>query len=99
MIIGGNWKSNGTRSSMKTLVEGTLNHMKFDQSRVEVVVAPIMLHLAGAGAMLSSPSIQLAAQTLSTVAGNGAFTGEVSAEQLQDSGVGWVIIGHSERRA
>ena len=30
--------------------------------------------------------------------GNGAFTGEISAEQLRDFDVDWVIIGHSERR-
>ena len=30
--------------------------------------------------------------------GNGAFTGEISAEQLKDSGVGWTLVGHSERR-
>ena len=30
--------------------------------------------------------------------GNGAFTGEISAEQLSDSGVGWTLVGHSERR-
>ena len=31
-------------------------------------------------------------------AGNGAFTGEISGEQLLDFDVRWVIIGHSERR-
>ena len=30
--------------------------------------------------------------------GNGAFTGETSADMLTDMGVNWVIIGHSERR-
>jgi triosephosphate isomerase (TIM) len=30
--------------------------------------------------------------------GNGAFTGEISAEQLRDFDVDWVLIGHSERR-
>lgn len=30
--------------------------------------------------------------------GNGAYTGEVSAEQIKDFGLQWVIIGHSERR-
>ena len=29
---------------------------------------------------------------------NGAFTGEISTEQLQDSGITWVLTGHSERR-
>lgn len=31
-------------------------------------------------------------------AGNGAYTGETSADMLKDMGVGWCIIGHSERR-
>jgi triosephosphate isomerase len=30
--------------------------------------------------------------------GNGAYTGEVSADQLKDMGAAWVILGHSERR-
>ncbi len=29
---------------------------------------------------------------------NGAFTGEISAEQLSDSSIGWALCGHSERR-
>eukprot|EP00978_Attheya_sp_CCMP212_P030331 scaffold111103_cov60-Attheya_sp.AAC.2 len=32
------------------------------------------------------------------IQGNGAFTGETSADMLSDMGVGWVVIGHSERR-
>ena len=29
---------------------------------------------------------------------NGAFTGEISVDQLKDSGIAWTILGHSERR-
>lgn len=29
---------------------------------------------------------------------NGAYTGEISVEQLKDSSVTWAILGHSERR-
>ncbi len=29
---------------------------------------------------------------------NGAFTGEISADQLSDSGITWALCGHSERR-
>ncbi len=31
--------------------------------------------------------------------GNGAYTGEVSADTLVDLGIKWVILGHSERRS
>lgn len=40
---------------------------------------------------------QVSAQDCWT-AGNGAYTGETSADMLKDMGVGWCIIGHSERR-
>jgi triosephosphate isomerase (TIM) len=29
---------------------------------------------------------------------NGAFTGEISVDQLKDSGITWTLLGHSERR-
>lgn len=42
--------------------------------------------------------MEIAAQNCSLFK-NGAFTGEVSAQQLKDFGLKWVILGHSERRA
>jgi triosephosphate isomerase len=38
------------------------------------------------------------AQDLSEHAGEGAFTGEVSAAMLRDVGCAWGLVGHSERR-
>ncbi len=43
------------------------------------------------------PGIEVAAQNVFDKP-NGAFTGEISAEQLKDSGITWTLIGHSERR-
>jgi len=43
-------------------------------------------------------NVQVGAQNISANK-NGAFTGEVSADQIKDFGVNWVIVGHSERRA
>ncbi len=42
---------------------------------------------------------KIAAQDCSVMAGNGAYTGEVSADMLKECGVEYIIIGHSERRA
>ena len=61
-----------------------------------MVIAPPFLYLDGLQRSLKAPW-QLSAQTVSAT-GNGAYTGEVSAEQLKDFGVHWTLIGHSERR-
>ena len=45
-----------------------------------------------------SKNIIVSAQNCSAQ-GNGAFTGEVSADILVDMGIQWVILGHSERRS
>ena len=95
-IIGGNWKSNGSVDFVRTMCTDTLNTMQFDENRVEVVVAPIALHITSTKTMLNS-NVLVAAQNISAD-GNGAFTGEISAEQIVDFGLQWTIVGHSERR-
>lgn len=95
-IIGGNWKSNGSVDFVRTLCTDTLNTLEFDTNRVEVIVAPIALHIASAKAMLNS-NVLVAAQNIGAE-GNGAFTGEISAEQVKDFGLEWTLVGHSERR-
>ena len=74
-----------------------LKQIKFDSKKVEVVVAPTALHLLTARQNLSGSNIQVSAQNISQYK-NGAYTGEISAEQLKDAGINWVILGHSERR-
>ena len=62
----------------------------------EVVVAPPSLYLLLAREHLD-PSIEVAAQNVFDRP-NGAFTGEISVDQLKDSGITWTLLGHSERR-
>lgn len=62
----------------------------------EVVIAPPSIYLLTAREALR-PGIEVAAQNVFDKP-NGAFTGEISAEQLKDSGVTWTLTGHSERR-
>ncbi|KAF3770332.1 glycosis/triose-phosphate isomerase [Cryphonectria parasitica EP155] len=93
-FVGGNWKMNGTTSSVKDLVK-TLNEAKIDPN-VEVVVAPPALYLLLVREQLRK-EIEVASQNVFDKP-NGAFTGEISVSQLQDSGITWTILGHSERR-
>ena len=63
----------------------------------EVVVAPPALYLLHVQSRLQAPT-QVSAQNCFTEA-SGAFTGEISPNQLKDANVHWVILGHSERRS
>jgi len=94
MLVGGNWKCNGTTAKVSQLV-AMLNDAPVPP-HVEVVVCPVALHIPTAVAGLK-PEIQVGAQNCS-VTGTGAFTGEVAASQLKDFGIQWTITGHSERR-
>lgn len=93
-FVGGNWKCNGTKESITKLVSD-LNDAKLETD-VDVVVAPPFLYIDQLKASLTD-RIEISAQN-SWVGKGGAFTGEISAEQLKDIGCKWVILGHSERR-
>lgn len=62
----------------------------------EVVVCPSQIHLQAVKSGLRT-DVAIGAQDV-WHQGNGAFTGETSAEMLTDMGLKWVIVGHSERR-
>jgi len=96
-FVGGNWKLNGSKSSIKTLVAGLNNGKRPSRDRVELLVAPPFLYLSQVQETLVD-DFHVSAQNC-WKENFGAFTGEVSPEQLKDCGVKWVILGHSERRS
>ncbi|KAH7377866.1 Triosephosphate isomerase [Pyrenochaeta sp. MPI-SDFR-AT-0127] len=93
-FVGGNFKMNGNIKSIKDIVKN-LNEAKLDPN-VEVVISPPSLYLLLTREQLRD-GLEVAAQNIFDKP-NGAFTGEISAEQLKDSGITWTILGHSERR-
>ncbi|XVE67108.1 hypothetical protein DITRI_Ditri08aG0133900 [Diplodiscus trichospermus] len=93
-FVGGNWKCNGTKDSIKKLVS-ELNSAKLEND-VDVVVAPPFVYLDQVKASLTD-RFEVSAQN-SWIGKGGAFTGEISVEQLKDIRCKWVILGHSERR-
>ena len=96
LFIGGNWKCNGTIKSANTLVKDTVNKIVFDRKKIEVLISPVFVHLFDVQKILNK-KVHLSAQNISPFT-SGAFTGEISAQQLKDFGIDWTLIGHSERR-
>ncbi|KAI9733176.1 MAG: triosephosphate isomerase [Claussenomyces sp. TS43310] len=93
-FVGGNFKMNGSVESIKKII-AHLNEAKTDE-KTEVVIAPPALYLLLAREHLK-PGFEVAAQNVFDKP-NGAFTGEISVDQLKDSGITWTLLGHSERR-
>jgi triosephosphate isomerase len=95
-IVAGNWKLNGSRQSVKSLVDGIQSGLS-EVTRAEVVVCPTFVHLGEVGEAIQGSPIRLGAQDVSDQ-DEGAFTGEVAAPMLKEYGCEYVIVGHSERR-
>ncbi|MEX0273428.1 MAG: triose-phosphate isomerase [Flavobacteriaceae bacterium] len=95
-IVAGNWKMNKTLTETETLLSELMD--KLSHTNMEVMVAPTYVNLASAVEKLRDSNIQAIAQNMH-FAPNGAYTGEISADMLQDIGINTVILGHSERRA
>jgi triosephosphate isomerase len=68
-----------------------------DIRRTEVAVCPPFVSIEAVREIIKDSRIGLGAQNI-YLNKTGAFTGEISAEMLKESGCAYVIIGHSERR-
>jgi triosephosphate isomerase len=96
-IIAGNWKMNGSRASIKELLDGLMAGID-EVKTAEVAVCAPFVYLAEVRAQLSGTPIFWGAQNLSHEE-KGAFTGEIAASMLLDFDCKYVIVGHSERRS
>lgn len=94
-LIVGNWKMNLNVHEASLFVH-TLSKMVKTHRSVEVVLAPTMLALQSLSLQVNYRQFKLAAQNIYW-RDHGAFTGEVSAQQVSGV-VQYAIIGHSERR-
>ncbi|MGI1678929.1 MAG: triose-phosphate isomerase [Cellvibrionaceae bacterium] len=95
-LVVGNWKMNGTKSSVATLLEGLLARWH-GMHQSEVAVCSSFVHLGQLARQLQESNIQIGAQDVSQY-DDGAYTGDISAAMLSDMFCHYVIVGHSERR-
>lgn len=95
-LIAGNWKMNKTAREAAELVQALKDKLG-EVDEVEVVLCPPFTALDTVKKFLPGTSIGLGAQNVHWEE-KGAYTGEVSASMIKESGCHYVIIGHSERR-
>ena len=95
-FIAGNWKMHKTVAETVRYVKELRGLVK-DMTGVEIVVAPPFTALHAAGEAARNSNVGVAAQDLHWER-EGAFTGEISAAMIAETGAEYVIIGHSERR-
>lgn len=93
-FVGGNFKMNGSVKQITDIVKA-LSEAKLDPN-TEVVIAPPALYLLLTREH-ARQGIEVCAQNVFDKP-NGAFTGEISVDQLKDSNITWALLGHSERR-
>jgi triosephosphate isomerase (TIM) len=96
-IIGGNWKMHTTLDSARNLAQSIASGASDVASAVDVVLFPPVPYMQQVGEILRGSPIGLGVQNAYPEK-NGAFTGEIGLEMLQDLHISHVLIGHSERR-
>ncbi|HBB01095.1 MAG: triose-phosphate isomerase [Bacteroidetes bacterium GWD2_45_23] len=97
-IVAGNWKMNKNLQEGVALATELNEALKGKTVNCDVVIGTPFIHLASVVNAVDTSKIGVAAQNCADKA-SGAYTGEVSAEMIASTGAGYVILGHSERRA
>ncbi len=92
MIFAANFKTNHTRASTKAYIEVLSEKLLAKKSDDRVYIFPPATALDRHEGNFTI-GVQNAYPTV-----NGAFTGEIGLEQLEEFGIKTILIGHSERR-
>ncbi|HEY6221350.1 MAG TPA: triose-phosphate isomerase [Candidatus Eisenbacteria bacterium] len=95
-VLAANWKMNLTVSEARTLYAAIADAGKL-HPEVTTIVFPPFTALAALAPVRVGGGPALGAQNCHAEP-RGAFTGEISAEQVRDAGAEYVLAGHSERR-
>ena len=95
-IIAGNWKMNNTIAAGTQLIKD-LAPLVADVTDVDIVACPTSTALAAVTAAAKGTKIHVGAQNVHWEK-SGAYTGEISTEMLNEIGVEYCVLGHSERR-
>jgi triosephosphate isomerase len=94
-LVIANWKMHKTALETTAFIESL--HLQLPSNSTQVMIAPPYTAIEAAVQAALNTKLIIGAQNLHA-AESGAFTGEISAQMLQEIGAQFVLIGHSERR-
>ena len=95
-VIAGNWKMNMTPSATTAFIK-ELAPMAAGKDECDIVLCVPFVDIAPAVEAAKGTNIKIGAQNVH-FAKSGAYTGEISADMLNECGAEYVVLGHSERR-
>ncbi len=93
-LIAGNWKMNGSRAGVDSLVSGILRQGPFG---CQVLLVPSFVFLEQVERLIVGTAVALGAQDIDPRP-EGAVTGGISVSMVREFGCGYALVGHSERR-
>jgi len=98
-LIAGNWKMNGLKADGIALAEDLCARVAKNQDHpaCDIGIFPPATLIASVAAAVIKSGMIVGGQDCHAAA-KGAYTGDISATMLADSGAKAVILGHSERR-
>ncbi|MFA6315146.1 MAG: triose-phosphate isomerase [Candidatus Paceibacterota bacterium] len=97
-LVVGNWKMNPTTEEEAKEIARKVRRTVSGLGSIETVLCPPYIFVSAVRPSVKVPHFHVGAQSVSFLEG-GSHTGEVGAQMLKDSGVEYVIVGHSEMRA
>ena len=95
-LVAGNWKMNGLKASaseLNRIIQGGADIA----GNADLMICPPAIQLMTFVGLARGSKVQIGAQDCHAEA-SGAYTGDISAEMIADTGAVAVIVGHSERR-
>jgi len=95
-LVAGNWKMNGLAAQLAE-AEAVRAGIGGGVAATDAMICPPATLLGRLASALEGSGILVGAQDCHPEK-SGAFTGDIAAEMLADSGASAVIVGHSERR-
>ncbi len=97
-LIAGNWKMHKTPSEAASWTREFLAELAaLEPLACDVALMVPFTHLPGMARLTFGTPLGLGSQDVSRHE-EGAYTGEVSAAMVKDTGAGYAVVGHSERR-